>query len=397
MAYLRTPDTGGIGETYLDIIVQDLQYTPGAYDRIDLFCLETGQGYDVRFNSGAGGTSGTYRTGAQRFPGLTPGAYYNFYAETTYAGGSRRIPDSGYYQQRTLVGQTVDPPAGLSVSVYSVVGKDVTIDVTWYGQANKVDYDVSWISGYPNYTDTVSTSSSFRRRTFTVPDYDMPYWIDVLLTGPGGSSSWVTVFFQSDPAPVVVGQAVITSLSNYKKDAITVNWASADNAWYYEVQYKKSTTSTWTYAAYSQNGNSFEVSGLDPATDYDFRVRGYQGSAYGSWSSSMRGHTLSNIPTEFNWNFPKVQGEEFYLTANEWNALAAKINQFREYKFGPGYDYSFTTAIQGAIFYAYMANEARNAMDALGPEVSPPALRYTDDPVEASILNRLRDSLNSVT
>lgn len=394
MAYLRTPIVGGIDETYIDVIVQDLDYPANTYTKIDIICLNTGQRYDVRFNSGAGGSPGTYRTGQQRFSGLTPGTTYYFYAETTYGGGSRRIPDSGYMSQATY-DNTPPAPYGVSISQYSLTGKEITVEVTWSGSAHTIEFDFSWQGSLVDYSESVSTSGAFLRRTFTVPNYSTSYWIDVRLRGDGGTTSWARLTFTSGAAPIVVGTPSITSLSNFKSNAITVNWSAASNAWYYEVQYKKTTTSVWSYAAYSQSGTSFEVAGLDPSTDYQFRVRGYQGNTFGSWSSSMTGRTLSNIPSAFNWTYAKNSGGAYNLTANEWNALAAKINQFRSYK-GLA-DYTFDTAYTGNIFYVYMANQARNAINTMSPSYSPPAVRYANDIVEAAVLNRLRDSLNSVS
>ncbi|OXS77968.1 fibronectin type III domain-containing protein [Domibacillus enclensis] len=393
MAYLRTPFTDGVGETWIDVIIQDLDYSASTYTELNLFCLETGQGFDVRFKSGAGGSPGTYRTGAQRFDNLLPGSTYNFYAEATYGGGDRRIPDSGYYSFSTLAG-TGPAPYNVSISEDSMDGKTIDVIVTWMGQANEVRYDVSWISGFPDNVHSVSTLATFHERSFTAPAYSTPYYIDVQVSGPGGTSNWETLYIMTDPEPIVVGSTSITSLSDFASNAIRVNWSYATNAVYYEVQYRVSGSSTWLYAAYSQSGNDFLVTGLQPSTDYQFRVRGYQGSSYGAWSSAVPGRTLSNIPTAFNWTYAKVQGGEYNLKAQEWNALGSKINQFREYK-GLS-NYPFSTAYVNAIFYASYYNEVRAAINDMGPVTSIPAIRYAGDDVTAAVLNRLRDSLNSL-
>lgn len=396
MAYLRTPNVGGIEETYLDIIVQDLENNPSLYYQIDVICVETGERYDVRFNSGSGGSTGTFRTGAQRFSGLSPGTWYNFYAEARYNsfGTIVRIPSSGYYSQKTLEPTSVDPPSNATISQYALTGKEITVEVEWSNQAYSIDYDVSWISGYPDASYSISTSSRFHRATFTAPDYDTTYWIEAILYGPGGISGWVRLSFTTGPAPIVVGTPTVT-LSDFKNNTITVNWTTASNAWYYEVQYKKTTSSTWIYSAQSQSDNSHEVSGLEPVTDYHFRVRGYQGNTYGSWSTVVIGRTLSNAPTAFGWTYPKITDGEYNLTANEWNALAAKINQWRTYKNLSSYP--FTTAAFNAVFFATIFNEARTAISSMNPLVSLPAARSSGNDVTASALNGLRDSLNSIT
>ncbi|OKL36985.1 fibronectin type III domain-containing protein [Domibacillus mangrovi] len=394
MAYLRTPDVGGIGETYLDIIVQDLQYNPSLYYQIDVICIETGQRFDVRNNSGSGGSIGAFRTGQQRFSGLTPGSAYNFYAEARYNsfGTIVRIPSTGYYRQTTHSLPAVDPPSSVMLSQYALTGKDITIEAEWLNQATSIEYDVSWITGYPDYTYSVSPYTDFHRMTFTVPNYDTSYWIEVRLRGNGGDSSWVRLYFTSGSAPIIVGTPSVT-LSDFKNNAITANWTYASNAWYYEVQYKKTTSSIWLYSAYSQNDNSHEVTGLEPVTDYHFRVRGYQGSTFGPWSSVVTGRTLSNAPSKFEWNTLKTS-VDFKTTAYEWNALMAKINQVRVYK---GWSsYGFDIVVGDGIAYAYQFNDARSKIADMSPPVTLPIAVSKGTLITPGQLNGLRDSLNSL-
>lgn len=85
----------------------------------------------------------------------------------------------------------------------------------------------------------------------------------------------------------------------------------------------------------------------------------------------------------FAWTTEKVQGEEFKLTADEWNALAAFVNSERSRA------YSFTAAVSGQPFTAAMYNEMVEAIGT-GTEVE------KGDPVTAALLNALVTNANNM-
>jgi hypothetical protein len=128
---------------------------------------------------------------------------------------------------------------------------------------------------------------------------------------------------------------------------------------------------------------------------YTFRARSYINTLYSPYSDAV---ALQNKrPAEFSWNRPKVKNDVFNLTASEWNELAKSINQFRQYSGKT--TYGFTTAQSGNPFYAYMFNQAVNAISEINspsPSIAPPATKQKGDIISAADLNRLRDSLNSI-
>lgn len=87
--------------------------------------------------------------------------------------------------------------------------------------------------------------------------------------------------------------------------------------------------------------------------------------------------------TVFAWTTEKVKGEEFKLTADEWNALATFVNSKRSLA------YSFTVAVSGQPFTAAMFNEMVEAIGT-GAEVDP------GDPVTADLLNALVTNANNM-
>ena len=151
-------------------------------------------------------------------------------------------------------------------------------------------------------------------------------------------------------------------------------------------------------------------SGLTPKTTYNVecRIRYYvSGSLSTKWvyldgvvtesQSSMR-------PDYFEWEAPKISGETFNITADEWCGLLNNINNVRVYK---GYSEISSTSDPSAItrFYypskgdkmlASMYNQCIYAFENMG------LLDYSSyrvlkgDPITADAINFLRDTINSV-
>lgn len=171
-------------------------------------------------------------------------------------------------------------------------------------------------------------------------------------------------------------------------------------------------------AATGSDGYSGEVSftGLTPGTSYDFaglvnytEVNGGSNDAYIPDTCSTEEKPAPVRPSYFSWLRGLVSSRPsinelasgwdipYYLNAAGWNSYTSNINDVREYR---GLSrYSFTTAIAGRTeLSAAMVNQAINAINAMSPPISPPSLTTSmSTPGSAALLNKLVDSLNSVT
>jgi hypothetical protein len=101
------------------------------------------------------------------------------------------------------------------------------------------------------------------------------------------------------------------------------------------------------------------------------------------WSSITLYAYWQKAGTVFAWATEKVQGEEFKLTADEWNALASFVNSKRSRA------YSFTVAVKGNDFTAAMYNEVVEAIGE-GTEVE------KGDIITADLLNELVANANNM-
>lgn len=103
---------------------------------------------------------------------------------------------------------------------------------------------------------------------------------------------------------------------------------------------------------------------------------------------------LQMRPNLFQWTSPKVSGETFNLTADEWNGLLNAVNDVRQYKeLRP---YKFTTAVKGEPFKASLFNEARTAIQEMTDEDLEIPVAETGMVVTASMLNLLVEKLNKI-
>lgn len=99
-------------------------------------------------------------------------------------------------------------------------------------------------------------------------------------------------------------------------------------------------------------------------------------------------------PEDFEWTYEKVSGGSFNLTADEWNALTARINEFRLYKKLP--EYEFSVAEKNKPFTAQMYNQVREAIQEIsGYGTLIPEVEQKQE-ITAYMLNVVVSELNAI-
>lgn len=92
--------------------------------------------------------------------------------------------------------------------------------------------------------------------------------------------------FKEVKTPVVKTPAKVTIKSvKAGTKSFTVSWNKASNATKYQVAYKKSTSSKWTYKTLTTK-TSMKITKLSSKKKYQVKVRGYNNKKYGSWSTT---------------------------------------------------------------------------------------------------------------
>tara|TARA_B100001971_G_scaffold215190_1_gene259590 strand:+ start:15710 stop:18121 length:2412 start_codon:yes stop_codon:yes gene_type:complete len=101
---------------------------------------------------------------------------------------------------------------------------------------------------------------------------------------------------------ITVSPEVITNLeaSNRTSDSITLGWSvPVDNGTPitdYEIEYYGGAIGSWTIFNDGVNNNtSASINALDAETEYNFRIRAFNGTNYSGWSNTLTVETLPNI------------------------------------------------------------------------------------------------------
>lgn len=146
-------------------------------------------------------------------------------------------------------------------------------------------------------------------------------------------------------------------------------------------------------------GGSSEWTGLTTGTKFEFDTQCFvdltEGRLWSIYVSSRKSGVVgSKRPSTFSWTYPKIKGQDFKLTAKEWNDLCNNINQMLIYKGKT--TKQFTQAITGNDFKADHWNECKNAIRNDLGYPSYIATHWQGDSVLASDMNLIVDCLNSI-
>jgi hypothetical protein len=125
-------------------------------------------------------------------------------------------------------------------------------------------------------------------------------------------------------APAGLASSAITTTS------ATVSWTAVSGAVSYDVDYKLTSTSTWTNAATATTATSVAISGLTASTVYDWRVRTNCASASSAYTAAQ--FTTAAVPV---CNAPSGLASSGISTTGatvSWSAVSGALNYDVDYK-----------------------------------------------------------------
>lgn len=147
------------------------------------------------------------------------------------------------------------------------------------------------------------------------------------------ASTWSTriAAFTLDPCvPPVCGNPTGLNASAITNTSATVGWTAVSGALSYDVDYKLTTSATWTNAATATTSTSVNIAGLTQGTVYDWRVRATCAAGSGTY-----------IAAQFTTTAPATCGTVTGLTSSgvtnvaatvSWTALSGALNYDVDYK-----------------------------------------------------------------
>lgn len=154
----------------------------------------------------------------------------------------------------------------------------------------------------------------------------------------------------------------------------------------------------WWYIKASPTTISVVISVDFPEKETEYDIAVYAFNSTGKLSNAAREtFTGSNRPLSWNWETYPVQGGKISITAANWNAFLARINEFRTYKgIAAITPYPGMGAIQGEQVTAAKYKLAKSFIQGIPgygtyiPEVN------AGDKITAYQFNQIRDELNAI-
>lgn len=305
------------------------------------------------------------------FTGLSPGKTYKISVKVKNDKGV--VVEEAYIYATT---KSASPPSAPSITAVPISKNK--IDVYWGSVSNAAGYHLYLNNVYQK--SVTGTSYSFTG----LSEYTQ-YTIGVSAYNANGESSISSTTARTlDETPPT---ASITSISK-TNNSITMSFIGSDahsgvSGFYIYLDNSHVTT------IYGTSG-TYRYTGLQQGRLYKVSVKAFDNSG----NVSVEDYRNIQTSVNFEWDTTKTSGGSFNITATEWNRFLDAINSARA---GKGLTaYNFTYATRGGVFYAYMFNQAVQAISAMNPSVALPSTRSSGDTIYASYFNQLRDSLNSV-
>jgi hypothetical protein len=301
-----------------------------------------------------------------------------------YYSGSTQVGSAGGYFR-------TDPPpppsalTGLTVSV-SGTAPNATVTASWDSSSNATGY--SWSaagqsgavgSGSLSKTITVSTAGSY---SFSVTPYNN--------TGNGSGQTRSFTVLPAPNTPTLSGAynnttvtLTVGGMASGQWDGVVVEQRLASND---SLVDSKIVTVNGGYVQWTIPNSSIK--------NYYFRAYAYLNVNGTSGYSGYSNIVAYARPSDWAWATSKISGQPINLTAVEWNNFTSRINEFRVYR---GLStYSFTTVSKGMDITASIFNQAVNAINSMSPNPSATSATAKVTVISASILNGIRNSLNSI-
>ncbi len=228
------------------------------------------------------GTSGSSR----QITGLEAGVMYNYRIRSTCGGNEI----SSYAYASFVTTATCNAPQTLSVSELEAT----SVRLHWTAVSNGISYRIEYKLRTSSSWDILVNSYTFTSVLLTNLNPSSLYdWRVRTNCNQGQVSSYKQASFET-PAETTCTPPFSSWESSVGSTAANINWSAVTNALAYSIQYKKSSDANWINAGTS-SGLSSVLTGLQPQTNYDWRVK----TICSGESSNYK--TDSFVTTSFNY------------------------------------------------------------------------------------------------
>ena len=216
---------------------------------------------------------------------LTDGTTYQFQVQTVCSAGSSSYSTSTSFT--TLV--SCGTPTGLTSSGIT----NTSATVSWTAVPGAVSYNLQWKPSSSSTWTTVNGIATTSNDLTGLTD-GTTYQFQVQTVCSAGSSSYSTS--TSFATLVSCGTPTDLTSSGITTTSATVSWTAVPGAVTYNLQWKPSSSSTWT----TVNGittTSNDLTGLTDGTTYQFQVQTVCSAGSSSYSTSTSFTTMVSCGT----------------------------------------------------------------------------------------------------
>jgi hypothetical protein len=165
-------------------------------------------------------------------------------------------------------GSSCGAPSGLTAS--SITTSSAT--VSWTAVTGAVSYDVDYKTSASGTWTNAATGTTATSVGLTGLASSTVYDYRVRTNCSGASSTYSSAQFTTGAVATCNAPTGLTS-SAISSSSATVSWTAASGASSYAVDYKLSSSGTWTSAASATTSTSINLTGLSASSVYDWRVK----------------------------------------------------------------------------------------------------------------------------
>ena len=254
--------------------------------------------------------------------GLAQGTVYDWRVRTNCASGSSAYTAA---QFTTATPPPCGAPAGLNAS--SITNTGATLG--WTAVSGAVSYDVDYKLTTTSTWTNAATATSATSVAISGLTQGTVYDWRVRTNCASGSSAYTAAQFTTT-APFVCNAPSGLTATGITTSSATVGWTAVSGAVNYDVDYKLTSTSTWTNAATATTSTSVTISGMTQGTVYDWQVRTNCSSGTSGYSAAQ---FTTTVPVVCN---APVSVATSSITNNSatisWTAVSGAVSYAVDYK-----------------------------------------------------------------
>jgi hypothetical protein len=236
-------------------------------------------------------------------------------------------------------GSSCGTPTGLASS--TITSSSAT--VSWTAVSGAVSYDVDYkLTSTGTWTNAATATASTSVNISGLTPSSVYDW-RVRTNCSSGSSSYATAQFTTASVAVCNAPSGL-AVSAITTSSATVSWTAVSGAISYDVDYKLTSSGTWTNAATAISSTSVNISGLTSSSVYDWRVRTNCSSGSSSYATTQfTTTTASTCATAFEPN--ETQATAAAISSGVANSAAISTSSDIDY-------FKITTTVSSNILYS---------------------------------------------